>query len=129
MNQRKTIVMACRDDKGVFGELSAHFGRCPHYLVATAIKGDVYSTSVVDNPHYAGHRPGQMPNFIKELGADVIVAGGMGPRAIDIFGQNGIEVVTGAAGQTGAALRAYLDGQLTGTVPCRHDHPQSCGQH
>ena len=129
MQQRKNIVLACSDDRGLLGDLSAHFGRCPHYLVAHTKDGELCSIRVVANPHSSGHRPGQLPAFIKSLGADVIVAGGMGARAIAIFEQLDIEVVTGATGQAGSAVLAYLDGRLRGIVHCNHDHPQSCGRH
>ena len=68
-----------------------------------------------------------MPSFIHELGAKVIIAGGMGARAIDMFHSFGIDVATGVVGTVGEALGAYLRGETRGVVPCAHDHPESCG--
>jgi predicted Fe-Mo cluster-binding NifX family protein len=81
------------------------------------------------NVHYGNHQPGQMPMFIRDLGANVILAGGMGPRAIDMFHGFGIEVATGAVGNIGKVLDAYLRGEVKGIVACEHDHPDSCGGH
>jgi predicted Fe-Mo cluster-binding NifX family protein len=67
-----------------------------------------------------------MPEFIKSIGANVIIAGGMGPRAIDLFGELGIEVVTGYAGRVGDILTAYLEGKIKGSAPCAHDHQDGC---
>jgi predicted Fe-Mo cluster-binding NifX family protein len=84
---------------------------------------------VVPNPHAVRHIPGVMPRFIYEHGAQVIIAGGMGPRAIRMFEDLGVEVVTGVTGRVGALVSAYLDGEIGGVVPCVHDHPDSCGGH
>lgn len=125
----KLIAIASEDDRGLKGTVSAHFGRCPHYTLVEVEDAQVVSHRVVNNPNAEQHRPGAMPKFIRSLGADAILAGGMGPRAVDIFQRYGIEVVTGAAGRVDTVLEAYLAGSMTGIVPCNHDHPNSCGGH
>ncbi len=125
----RTIAIAAEDDRGLDGEVSHHFGRCLAYVLAEVKAGQVVSTRVRMNPHCEAHVPGQMPTFIRDLGADVILAGGMGPRAVQMFQQFGMEVATGAVGNIGRVLDAYLAGQLKGIVPCSHDHPGSCGDH
>ena len=123
----KVIAIAAEDHLGLDGEVSAHFGRCPAYVLARVAGGAILDTEVVANPHFNHHRPGVAPQFIHGLGADVILAGGMGPRAVDLFHSVGIEVATGAVGRVGAVLDAYLRGDVRGIVPCAHDHPESCG--
>lgn len=111
------------------GQVSAHFGRCPAYTLVEVEGERVAAHRVVQNPNVSQHRPGAMPQFIRSLGADVILAGGMGPKAVDIFQRYGIEVVTGASGKVSEVVQAYLSGRMTGIVPCKHDHPDSCGKH
>lgn len=122
----KRIAIAVMDDLGLEGEVSMHFGRCPHYTFVEVEGGEVSSSRVVQNPYYEAHVPGAVPTFIQEQGADVMIAGGMGPRAIGMFEEFGIEVVTGGVGSTQNVLNAYLSGELTGTQPCAehagHDH-------
>lgn len=125
----RTIAIASEDDRGLDGQVSHHFGRCPFYTLVDVSGAAVRGVRVVANPYFEAHRPGTLPHVVADLGAHVIVAGGMGPRAIELFESLGVEVATGAVGRTGAVLAAYLDGQLQGTVPCRHDHPDSCGGH
>ena len=122
----KKIALACEDNQGLGGQVSQHFGRCPCYLIVDAEGGEVKKTDIVDNPYFNNHIPGKVPQFIKEQGAQVMIAGGMGPRAIDMFSNFGIEVVTGAIGNTGNVLQAYLRGEISGVEPCKHDHP---GEH
>ena len=81
------------------------------------------------NPHFNAHKPGVLPEFVRDLGANVIIAGGMGPRAIDMFHGYGIDVATGTVGAVAAVVEAYLRGEHRGVVPCAHDHPDSCGEH
>ena len=125
----KLIAVASEDDRGMDGTVSAHFGRCPHYTLVEVEDGAVARHRVESNPHLGQHRPGQMPRFIKSLGADVILAGGMGPRAVEMFHGFGMDVATGVSGQVRQAVEAYLKGSLRGIVPCHHDHVDSCGGH
>ena len=127
--QDKRIAVAVEDTRGLQGEVSAHFGRCPAYLLMRVIDGAFDEIEIVDNPYYNNHRPGVAPPFIHGLGADVILAGGMGPRAVDMFHALGMEVATGAVGTVHKVLDAYVRGELRGTAPCAHDHPDSCGKH
>ncbi len=63
------------------------------------------------------HEPGVLPKWLQELGANVIIAGGMGARALDLFAQNNIKVIVGASSMAPEELVAqYLDNTL-----------QSCG--
>ena len=125
----KTIAIAAEDDKGLAGEVSHHFGRCPYYVMIEVNGKTVLSTKVTANPYYGNHQPGMMPKFIHDIGGNVILSGGMGPRAVQMFQSFGIEVATGAVGNVGRVLDAYLDGKIQGIVPCSHDHPDSCGGH
>jgi predicted Fe-Mo cluster-binding NifX family protein len=80
----------------------------------------------MDNPYFGNHVPGKVPEFIHSQKADVMIAGGMGPRAIEFFDGYGIEAVTGAFGKIKDVLQAYLRGELRGAGACHHDHPESC---
>lgn len=122
----KKIALACEDNQGLNAQMSQHFGRCPSYLVVDVEGNEVKKSEVVENPYYSNHIPGKVPQFIKEQGAQVMIAGGMGPKAIDMFSNFGIEVVTGAIGNVSNVLQAYLQGEISGVEPCKHDHP---GEH
>ncbi len=129
MTMSKLVAIAAGDGNGLDGEVSAHFGRCPAYVLAQVDGERIGETRVVPNPYFGGHQPGVMPRFINGLGADVILAGGMGPRAVTMFNGFGIEVATGAVGNVRKVLEAYLRGEVKGIVPCAHDHVDSCGGH
>jgi predicted Fe-Mo cluster-binding NifX family protein len=119
----KKIALACEDNKGLNGQISQHFGRCPSYLIVDVEGNEIKKSDIISNPYYDNHIPGMVPKFISEQGVNVMIAGGMGPRAIDMFSNFGIEVVTGAIGNVGNVLKAYLQGEISGVEPCKHDHP------
>jgi predicted Fe-Mo cluster-binding NifX family protein len=96
-----------------------HFGRCPFFAIVDLEDREVKTVKVIDNPFYNGHQPGQVPGFIKEQNADVMLSGGMGGRAIEFFRQFGIETATGANGTVHQSLERYLGGELTGAAPCK----------
>lgn len=129
MADSRLIAVAVEDGAGLDGEVSHHFGRCPGYAMVEVVDGAVGQAKHVPNPFFNAHRPGVVPKFIADQGADVILAGGMGPRAVSMFQSYGIEVATGAIGNVRKVIEAYMRGEVRGIVPCQHDHPESCGGH
>ena len=122
-NTMKKIVLTANDDRGLEGEMAMHFGHCAHFVVAHVHDDQsVERVEVQENPYAEGHQPGQIPQYIHSLGANVVVSGGMGGKAIDWFRQLGIEVATGAHPTVGATLDAYLNGTVSGVSECDHDH-------
>jgi len=121
------IAFASEDKLGLDGKISMHFGRCPFYTFLDMDGDQVKAWQVVDNPYFGNHVPGKVPEFIHSQKTDVMIAGGMGPRAIEFFDGYGIEAVTGAFGKIKDMLDAYLRGELRGAGACHHDHPESCG--
>jgi ATP-binding protein involved in chromosome partitioning len=105
----------------VDGKLCLHFGHCQNFALVTvddeskAISGQ----KLLDPP---AHEPGVLPKWLHEQGATIILAGGMGSRAKDLFTQNEIQVVTGCPVDTPESLvAAYLSESLTtGDNTCDH---------
>jgi predicted Fe-Mo cluster-binding NifX family protein len=113
------VAISADDGSGLDSVVSPHFGRCPYYVLVDLDGREVSHVSAVENPYYGRHQPGQVPGFIDSQGADVMLAGGMGRRAIGFFQQYGIEAATGATGTVRYALEQYLGGTLQGAEPCR----------
>ena len=72
-----------------------------------------------------------LPRWLHQQGVQVVIAGGMGRRALDLFAQNGIAVHAGAPGGTPETLaQSYVNGALGGRTPsCGHDHSQCSDAH
>lgn len=106
--------------------VTAHFGHCENFNIFEAENGKILKSESIPNP---GHRPGFLPNFLNDMGVNVIISGGMGGSAVDIFNEKGIEVITGAQGNAEAAVKDYLNGELksAGSVCHAHQHHDECG--
>lgn len=113
------IAISVETNDGLESIVAHHFGRCPYFALVDLNETEVKNVQVIANPFYAGHQPGQVPGFIHEQKADVMLSGGMGGRAIQFFQQYGINTATGATGTVQTAVDAYLNNQLSGAAPCR----------
>jgi len=105
--------------------VSGHFGFCEGFTMYDINDDKVSNKEIVSNP---GHKPGFLPKFLKEQEANIIISGGMGGRAQELFNENGIEVIVGAEGLCDDIVDKYLKGALksTGSVCAEHDHEDSC---
>ncbi|WP_018213276.1 NifB/NifX family molybdenum-iron cluster-binding protein [Desulfitobacterium hafniense] len=108
-------------------KVAGHFGHCVNFNIFEAEENRIVKRECLPNP---GHKPGFLPNFLNDMGVNVIISGGMGAGAIDIFNEKGIEVITGAAGNTQDVVEEYLKGNLksTGSVCHEHQHHDECGE-
>jgi len=112
------IAVSADNKNGLGSVVSPHFGRCPCFVVVELDGHEVQEVREVDNPYYGSHQPGQVPAFIHSLGANVMLTGGMGGRAIAFFEQFGVQGVTGAYGTVHQSVERYLGGELQGAEPC-----------
>ena len=101
------------------GKLTAHFGHAAEFAIVRVQGQEIKGKELLTPPP---HEPGVLPKWLHELGVEVIIAGGMGQRALGLFGDNGIKVVTGAANHTPEELvKQYLtDTLVTGQNVCDH---------
>ena len=100
------------------GQVAGHFGRCPEFTLVEVEEDEIKEKKVIENP---GHKPGFLPRFLNEKGADCIIASGMGMKAKNIFDDNNIEVVTGAQGVIEDVIQSYIqDGLDTEENLCDH---------
>ncbi|WP_434064304.1 iron-sulfur cluster carrier protein MrpORP [Proteinivorax tanatarense] len=108
--------------------VSGHFGHCEGFSIYDIKEGKIDKKEFVPNP---GHRPGFLPNFLNEQGVNIIISGGMGQSAINIFNEKGIQVITGATGNVNNVIKEYLEGNLrsTGSVCREHNYAGECEEH
>lgn len=105
----------------VSGTMSPHFGHCEQFAFfdVDEQKKEITRREFIASPE---HQPGLLPVWLAQQGASVVIAGGMGPRAIDLLEQHGINVVLGAMeNDPEQAVISYLRGSLTtGENVCDH---------
>jgi ATP-binding protein involved in chromosome partitioning len=103
------------------GRLAAHFGHCEHFALIDVDEGQkkIVNKELVGSPP---HEPGLLPRWLAEQGVSLVIAGGMGSRAMSLFQQSGIEVVIGAMeADPEQAVLSHLSGVLaSGDNLCDH---------
>ena len=116
IKEKKMIKIAVASENEMVTE---HFGHCINFNIYEAENNSIVKNESIANP---GHKPGFLPNFLNDMGVNVIISGGMGGGAIDIFNEKGIEVIVGASGNAREAAEAYLKGSLKSTGSVCHEH-------
>jgi ATP-binding protein involved in chromosome partitioning len=105
----------------VNNELSMHFGHCEQFAIIDADeeKKTIIKSELATPPP---HEPGVLPRWLASQGVQMIIAGGMGSRAQDLFAAQQIKVLTGAPVAAPEQLvAAYFAGNLElGANACDH---------
>lgn len=103
------------------GRLSAHFGHCEEFVLFDV---DMEGKKILGQERAPAppHEPGLLPVWLKEKGAHLIIAGGMGSRAQGLFTEKGIDVIIGASSDNPEeVVKDYLNGNLKpGENICDH---------
>lgn len=101
------IAIACEGEY-----VSGHFGHCEGYKSYEVKEGRIMKKDFIQNP---GHRPGFLPDYLNELGVKVVISGGMGEAAQQLFDEQNIKVIVGAKGYCDDILQQYLNNELEST--------------
>ena len=112
------------------GEIFQHFGHTEQFKLYTVENGTITAVEVVDT-NGSGH--GALAGFLLEHNVDTLICGGIGGGAQVALANAGITLCSGASGDTGKAVEAYLRGELTsaGATCSHHSHEEghACGNH
>jgi len=97
--------------------VSEHFGHCGEYAIFDVEDSIIYRRDDLPNP---GHEPGRLPAFLAEHGVDLIIA-------VEIFHENGINVLLGIGGNVDYVAQDYITGRLSpGKSSCHHEDGGEC---
>jgi len=83
------IVIPTNGKKGLEDTVAEHFGRCLTYTFLNE-KGEI--VEIIDNVSEHGGGQGLPPELMKRHGADVLLCRELGPRALNLCKELGIEV-------------------------------------
>ncbi|MBN1764590.1 MAG: NifB/NifX family molybdenum-iron cluster-binding protein [Sedimentisphaerales bacterium] len=102
-------------------KLCMHFGHCEVFALID-VDEESKSINSMERLTPPMHQPGVLPAWLHTQGANVIIAGGMGQRAQQLFAQNDIKVVVGAPSEPPESIvTAYLNDTLVpGENICDH---------
>ncbi|MDZ7831545.1 MAG: NifB/NifX family molybdenum-iron cluster-binding protein [Desulfobacterales bacterium] len=101
------------------GKLAMHFGHSKEFAIIEVNDSEIKNKQILEPPP---HEPGVLPKWLNDQNVDVVLAGGMGGRALQLFAQHGIKVLTGAPALSPEELVSqYMANSLqTGDNVCDH---------
>lgn len=101
------------------GVISSHFGHSKLFNIYTIENSLISKTDVLTPPP---HEPGSVPRWLKSLNVDIVIAKGIGHKAIEILNSQGIEVNIGVnSNLPDDAIDEWIHGALkTGENLCDH---------
>lgn len=99
--------------------LCEHFGHCEKFAIFETENNQITGEKYLIPPP---HEPGVLPAWLASHGATHIIAGGMGHKAISLFSQKNIKVITGAEEKPAKLLvEDFIQNKLTtGSNSCDH---------
>ena len=111
------------------GQVFQHFGHTEEFKVYDTEDKKILSSQVVGTGG-SGHEA--LAVFLKNLGVETLICGGIGGGARTALAQAGIELYPGASGNADEAVDALLKGNLAydpDTMCNHHHHEGECGEH
>ena len=103
------IIIPTEGKKGMEESVALHFGRCGTYTILDE-NGKLIETIENTSEHMGGS--GLPPELMKRHGTDLMLCRDLGPRAIMMFKQLGIDVFVGDAVTVKEMFEAWKSGRL-----------------
>ncbi len=119
------ICIPTQDANGLDSMIESHFGRADYF---TFVETDTNQVNSMENrgSHKGGNRT--PAEIIADEKPQVVICGGMGPRAIQIFESKQISVYNGASGSIKKILDDFQAGRIqraSGDTACQ-EHEHTC---
>ncbi|MDO5836574.1 MAG: NifB/NifX family molybdenum-iron cluster-binding protein [Methanobacterium sp.] len=100
------------DQGGLKGNISQHLGKTPYFVLIKWENDQIENFQILESKakHVGGNMtPGE---FIAGSGANTVLCGNLGPKAVQMLQRAGIEVFVGASGTVIEALQSWAEGKL-----------------
>ncbi len=117
------------------GSIFQHFGHTEYFKVYTVEDGTVTSEEIVTS---GGSGHGALAGLLADIGADVLICGGIGGGAQRALANAGVTLYAGNSGITDLAVAKFIAGKLeqVSEANCGHHHGEDhdcsdhdCGDH
>ena len=113
------------------GSIFQHFGHTEQFKLYDIENNNIIKSEVVNSDGF-GH--GALAEFLKQLGTDILICGGIGGGAQNALAEAGIKLYAGCHGSADDAVTALLSETLAyeENPECTHhhgEHHHDCGSH
>lgn len=114
------------------GQIFQHFGHSEQFKIYEIQENKILHSEIVGTE---GNGHGALAGYLKTLGVEVLICGGIGAGAKQALGEANIQLYPGASGEADQAVLEYLEGNLSynPNTECNHHHDEeghhNCGEH
>ena len=113
------MIIAVTIDKNT-NKVFQHFGESQNFYLYDTEKNE---GKIVDNGGNSHH---ELVPYLKTLGVEVVICGGLGNHAVQLMESKGIKVYPGASGDVNDVIQKYKDNKLIANFSaihqCSHSH-------
>jgi len=105
-------------------QIDEHFGHCEYFTVFTIDdQKKILSEEKISSPAGCGCKS-DIASILAQMGVRYMLAGNMGQGAVNILGNNGIQVLRGCSGNVKEVAESWLAGNLqdSGLACAQHEH-------
>jgi len=124
------VCVPSANNGGLEDIVGQHFGMVPTY---TVLDIDNNSVEIVENTSQHNGGVGLPPELLSKIGVNIMLCGGLGQKAVNMFCEYGIDVFIGAQGTVETAINDWKEGNLvspTSENVCQgHGHDEDHHQH
>jgi len=115
-------------------QVDEHFGHCDYFTVFTIDNRKIVLEEKIPSPAGCGCRS-NIAQVLAEKGVKLMLAGNMGPGAVNVLSGYGISVLRGCSGDIRMVTENWIEGNLRDSGvsctmhqhDCEHDHDHDCG--
>lgn len=106
------ICIPTLNEGGLLSEISMHFGKSSYFTFIKLENGEIKEINVIESTgkHNGGSKT--PAEIIIDSGADVLICGGLGIKAISMLHDDEIEVFSGASGKVRDVIKEWKIGFL-----------------
>lgn len=107
------ICIPTLDESGLLSEVSIHFGKSPYFTLIELEGDEIKDISAIES--ISRHKGGSKTpaEIIIDSGANVLICGGLGSKAISMLQDKGIKVFSGASGEVKDVIKEWKLGMLS----------------
>jgi predicted Fe-Mo cluster-binding NifX family protein len=110
-------------------QVDEHFGHCEYFTIFTIDdQNKIQSQETITPPTGCGCKS-NIASVLAQMGVKYMLAGNMGPGAVNVLGMSGIQVLRGCKGKVKDVAESWLAGNLrdSGLACAQHEH--GCHNH
>lgn len=107
------ICIPSLNEGGLLSDISLHFGKTPYFTFINFEDGEIKGIEVMESLGKHGGGSKTPAEIIRDSGADVLICGNLGAKAVLMLRGSEVEVFSGVSGTVKDAFKEWKRGMLS----------------